>query len=308
MVRWLGALFAGLVAVALAPSARALELKCNTLNDIALAHATVTKVTTDPLRESGKACHVVVASKPAPGVQYRIEAWIPVAAAWNGKFVQIGAGGFNGAARSEVMEGLTNRGYAVASVEAIKGDADAGALKDATDIAKTLISATKGGPPTRSYFGGCGEGGRQALTVAQRFPGDFDVVVAGAPTDPLEARPDLSAFRARGGKLIVYQRAADPDAPAHAAIAYYQSLAQTVGDPSGFLRLYLVPGLLGCGEADGPRAIDWLLVADRWSVAGAAPGAVGQGVCPYPLTLRGGRCAGATPVATPPPPRRRHRH
>ena len=45
---------------------------------------------------------------------------------------------------------------------------------------KAVIQAHYGGPPKRSYFNGCSQGGRQAITSAQRYPDDFDGIVAGA--------------------------------------------------------------------------------------------------------------------------------
>jgi len=56
-------------------------------------------------------------------------------------------------------------------------------LKETTDIAKAIVRAYSGQRPKRSYFVGCSDGGREALMEAQRFPGDFDGIVAGAPAN-----------------------------------------------------------------------------------------------------------------------------
>jgi feruloyl esterase len=66
-----------------------------------------------------------------------------------------------------------------------------------------------------------------------------------------------------------------------------------MGDPSGFYKLYLVPGMLHCGGGPGPSNVDWLAELDQWVVADKAPAAVtatagrsGKGdsqlLCPYP--------------------------
>lgn len=330
MLRVLGLLalcvVAGIAMAGVPSPARALEIKCTSMMDIALSHAVVNHATTESLGAAGKSCRVQVTSKPAPGAEIRVEVWIPVGGAWNGKFVQIGSGGFAGLGRSQALIALATRGYAAASTEyGRQGGDTVWAPKEATDIAKTLIASIKGGPPTRSYFDGCGDGGREALVEAQRFGGDFDGIVAGSPSSPDGAPGDLRGLRGHGGKLVQYSSAADPSAPAHAAIAYYEGLAQTASDTAGFYRLYLVPGAEHCAAA-GPGIVDWLSVLDRWSAGDGAPGGIvataGQGggagplLCPYPQTALpragggGDRCASpAAPTAAKPPPhRRRPRH
>ena len=55
------------------------------------------------------------------------------------------------------------------------------ALAEVTREAKALVAAFYGGPPQRSYFVGCSNGGRQALMASQRLPLEFDGIVAGDP-------------------------------------------------------------------------------------------------------------------------------
>ena len=67
---------------------------------------------------------------------------------------------------------------------------------------------------------------------------------------------DLSAFQKRGGKLILYHGWADAAIPAVNAINYFDSVVSKMGSStaSGFLRLYMVPGMEHCGGGAGPNA------------------------------------------------------
>src|SRR6185503_11976660 len=49
------------------------------------------------------------------------------------------------------------------------------------EAAKLFVHKYYGANPSRSYYDGCSQGGRQGLTIAQRFPNDFDGIIAGAP-------------------------------------------------------------------------------------------------------------------------------
>ena len=119
------------------------------------------------------------------------------------------------------------------------------------------------------------------------------------------ASPDLTAFKRRGGKVIHWHGWNDPAIPARSSIVYYEDVRRTMGDPSGFYRLYMVPGVLHCGGGAAPGNVDWLSILDKWVVEKAAPAAVtatgaggtSQLVCPYPAVARedgkgGWACAG----------------
>ncbi|MDB5475461.1 MAG: Tannase and feruloyl esterase [Phenylobacterium sp.] len=172
------------------------ETSCADLAKARLPHAEVTQAL--EAEAGGKpACKLSVTSRPTADSDIRIEVWIPRGEAWNGKYVQVGNGGLAGAVPSAQIRARAASGYASAGTddgheadgrsaewayrhpEKIK-DFAWRSLKETTDVAKALIGAQKGVAYIRSYFVGCSAGGREALMEAQRFPNDFDGIVAGA--------------------------------------------------------------------------------------------------------------------------------
>ncbi|MGW7544607.1 tannase/feruloyl esterase family alpha/beta hydrolase [Streptomyces sp. NPDC054770] len=86
--------------------------------------------------------------------------------------------------------------------------------------------------------------------------------------------PDLSAFKAAGGKLIVWQGLADPNISSVAGMAYYKAVERTMGGEAAtkeFARLFLLPGVAHCGGGQGPDSIDALTAVVDWVTAGRAP-------------------------------------
>jgi feruloyl esterase len=74
------------------------------------------------------------------------------------------------------------------------------AVHEMTVAAKVLVAAFYGGPPRLSYWNGCSTGGRQGLMEAQRFPGDYDGIIAGAPANP---QTRLSAWNVYVGQAAL---------------------------------------------------------------------------------------------------------
>jgi len=62
-----------------------------------------------------------------------------------------------------------------------------------TRVAKEVVKAFYGKETQHSYFTGCSNGGRQALMEAQRFPEDYDGIIAGAPANFMDAPADQGA-------------------------------------------------------------------------------------------------------------------
>ncbi len=144
-------------------------------------------------------CRVVAHIKPSKDSDIEVEVWMP-AAGWNGKFQGQGNGGFAGAIDYRGLAATVSRGYATAATDTgHKGDAtdaswaprhpekiaDFGyrGIHEMSEKAKAVIAAFYGKAPQHSYFCSCSDGGREALMEAQRFPDDYDGIVAGAPAN-----------------------------------------------------------------------------------------------------------------------------
>ena len=141
-------------------------------------------------------CRVQVTDKPSADSDIRIELWLPVEK-WNGKFRATGNGGFAGNIYFDEMAGALAEGYATAGTDTGHTGADGPAfalghpekvkdfgwraVHDMTVEAKVLLAAFYGKPQTKAYFAGCSDGGREALMEAERFPADYDGILAGAP-------------------------------------------------------------------------------------------------------------------------------
>jgi hypothetical protein len=144
-------------------------------------------------------CRVTAELKPAKDSDIKIEVWLPVAG-WNGKYQGVGNGGFAGAVTYQGLAGAVKAGYATASTDTghAAGGTSAGwalghpdrivdfgyrAIHEMTVKAKALIKAFYGDDPKHNYFASCSNGGRQALMEAQRYPDDYDGIIAGAPAN-----------------------------------------------------------------------------------------------------------------------------
>ena len=441
----------GAAAIIAAFGARAED--CGKLAAIKLPHGTVTRA--EEVSETGATklayCRVQATSKPTADSDIRFELWIPLGPAWNGKFEQVGNGGFAGAIPSRTMAHALSLGFAVAGTDDGHQSADNidaswalnheekvkdygwRAISETTLASKQILRHFKSTPAAKAYFVGCSDGGREALMMAQRFPRYFDGIVAGAPAyamsrlltsgalrsarlssvegrltsaklallqasalkscgngarylkDPRQCRPDLaalectnaetdacltqaqietakliyqeqkdpasgvplyavlpgaegvkgswdawltgsddgakpaalgftwnylaymvmddphydpakvtnadiargelhyapimdasdpdlSAFKAHGGKLIQYHGWNDPGIPPGYSLEYRARVAATMGQVDDFYRLYMVPGMLHCGGGDAPTNVDWLTAIEAWVEKGTPPG------------------------------------
>ena len=143
-------------------------------------------------------CEVQATIRPTPDSSIGVRVWLPTAR-YNGRYLGTGNGGYAGGYFfSELADGI-NRGFATANTDmgatggaGVNGDALVGhpekwkdfgwrATHLMTTFSKALINTFYGNAPARSYFAGCSTGGQQALMEAQRFPYDYDGILAGAP-------------------------------------------------------------------------------------------------------------------------------
>jgi len=142
-------------------------------------------------------CRVVVQLTPTPDSDIKMELWLP-AEHWNGRFRGQGNGGFAGQIPYQLIGLAVIDGYASAGTDTghsatfISASWAAGHPEKIADFgyraihlmtlrSKDLIAAYYGTPARRSYFAACSDGGREALMEAQRFPTDYDGILAGAP-------------------------------------------------------------------------------------------------------------------------------
>jgi feruloyl esterase len=152
-------------------------------------------------------CRVAGSIAPSADSDIRFEIWLPEQN-WNGKFMQTGNGGAAGSIVYSSLADPLARGYAVANTDT--GHQGAGgdfswaadhpekltdyqyrAVHELTVVGKAVTSARYGKDPDKAYWVGCSTGGRQGLKEAQRFPDDYDAIVAGAPANNWSA---LMAF------------------------------------------------------------------------------------------------------------------
>jgi feruloyl esterase len=410
-------------------------------------------------------CRVKLVLKPSNDSHINAELWMP-AVDWNGKFLAVGNGGFGGSIQGyNDMQVALRRGYATAGNDTGHTEADGPngmfalshpekivdfshrAMHEMVVTSKRLVDAFYSKPAQFSYYKGCSTGGRQGVMAAQRYPDDFDGIIAGAlanrhiqmhtagvarsielsrhpeqsipaskaelvskaimsacdpmkegfvnnpractfdvsklacstasgantdscltpsqmktvetfykgvknskgelifsgqqitnpipalapPTDVpgggydtvriwgfqnkdydwktfdldrdmpiINAKtgfvdavdPDLSKFKAHGGKLLLYAGWADTGITPENTVLYYESVLQKMGKNQGdFTRLFMVPGMGHCGGGAGPNTFDTIGALESWREKTTAPAEItafnpqtglSRPICPYP--------------------------
>lgn len=217
-------------------------------------------------------CRVAATLRPSSDSDIRIEVWMPVAG-WNGKLQSVGNGAWAGTISYTAMASALAAGYASASTDTghagnrpdfIPGhpekviDFAYRAVHEMTTAAKQIAAAYYGGAPARSYWNGCSTGGRQALVEAQRYPDDYDGIVAGAAanyTTHLQAQQVWIAEEAH--------KDAARSLPPAKLTALHQAVLRACdaldGVKDGVLedptRCHFDPAALACKGGDGPSCL-----------------------------------------------------
>jgi len=189
---------------------------CESLASLALPDSTITMaqmvaagqfMPPGPGQAKGKAalvykdlpefCRVAATLKPSSDSDVKIEVWLPTQG-WNRKLQSVGNGGWAGVISYSAMADAVRAGYATASTDTGHvGGSGKFALghpeklidfgwrseHEMTVKAKAITKAFYGAAPRLSYWNGCSTGGRQGLKEAQKFPDDYDGIIAGAPAN-----------------------------------------------------------------------------------------------------------------------------
>jgi feruloyl esterase len=273
------------VAAAPAPAMAQAEDQCGALASLALPDARIMSAETvaagafTPPGRGGPVyatlpafCRISATLRPTADSDIRMEVWLP-ASGWNGRFQAVGNGGWAGSISYPALATAVAEGYAAASTDTghVGGSGsfalghpekvvDFGhrAVHEMAVQAKSVIRAHYGTAPTRSYFNGCSNGGRQGLAEAQRYPDDFDGIVAGAAA--------WNYMQIHSGRIAINQRVnRTPDSRIpeeklsllHAAAIEACDAHDRVAD--GVLEhppsCQFDPGVLECKGAEGPTCL-----------------------------------------------------
>ncbi len=242
-------------------------------------------------------CRVAVALAPSPDSHIEMELWLPTES-WNGKFLAVGNGGWAGSISTDAMATALRRGYATASNDTgHKGGTAAFALghpeklidfayramHEMTVQSKAIIQTFYGRSPQLSYYQGCSTGGRQGLMEAQRFPEDFDAIIAGAPVYNV-IHLNVSQVALQVGMLRNPASLVPADKRTLLANAVVGACDQRDGVKDGIVSepraCTFDPAVLACKAGDGPDCLTAAQVANAKGIYG--PVTMQNGAVVYP--------------------------
>jgi feruloyl esterase len=217
-------------------------------------------------------CRVAATIKPTSDSDIKVEVWLP-ASGWNGKYQAVGNGGWAGSISYPAMARALRDGYATSSTDTGHTGTSASfalghaeklvdyayrSVHEMTVKSKAIVSAFYGTDAKRSYFNGCSTGGRQALVEAQRFPNDFNGIVAGAAANP---KTRLDAWRIWMTQAMLKNQASFIPQEKHPIIhqAVVDACDALDGAKDGLIenptRCRFDPAVLACRGADGPNCL-----------------------------------------------------
>ena len=211
------------------PAAQAALDPCERLGALAIPNASITMATEVPAgtfsgppqaftgldisafyKKLPAFCRVVAHAHPSADSDIVVEVWMPLAG-WNGKLQGLGNGGFAGLIDYFELGAAIAKGYAAVATDTGHAGSPVDAawalghpekiadfghrgIHEMTRAAKIAVHEFYSSGPRRSYFAGCSDGGREALMEAERYPADYDGILAGAPANYWTALLSLAAI------------------------------------------------------------------------------------------------------------------
>jgi feruloyl esterase len=283
------------ILIAMFPALLAAATSCESVASIALRNATITTATTvdagafpaPPGRGPNAGavyktlpafCRIAATLKPSSDSAIKIEVWMPAArpgqlSNWNGKLQSVGNGAWAGTISYPAMATALAAGYVAASTDTgHEGnnpdfipdhpekvvDFAYRAVHEMTAASKVIIAAYYGDGPQYSYWNGCSTGGRQAMAEAQRFPSDYDGIIAGAPASYVTKLQGSQVWTS----AVTHKNEAGYIPPAKYAVLHKAALDQcdaldgvkdgVIEDPG---RCKFDPKVLQCKGEDGPSCL-----------------------------------------------------
>lgn len=274
--------------VVLVAAVPALAADCESLGSIKLANTSIVTAQivaagafTPPsgpasavYKSTPEFCRVQGVIKPSTDSQVEFEVWMP-STGWNGKYDAVGNGGFAGAIGYTALAAAVQNGYATSSTDT--GHKAAGTdgewalghpekivdygyrgVHETAEKSKAIIQAFYGGKPKHNYFSSCSNGGRQALMEAQRYPADYDGIIAGAPANFITHHLagfvwDAQALDAESGSFIPTNKLKTVESAALAACDAIDGLQDgIIDDPT---KCHFDPAKLLCQGADSDSCL-----------------------------------------------------
>jgi feruloyl esterase len=248
---------------------------CEQLRSLQLSNVAITAAESVAAGTAPAHCRVAAVLTPSSDSHIEMEAWLPESG-WNGKFQAVGNGGWAGSISFDAMAAALREGYATASTDTGHKSAvtpgasfaldhpekltDFGyrAVHETAVTAKAFILAYYGTAAKLAYWNSCSNGGREGLMEAQRYPDDFDGIVAGAPAANWTGRSLASLWVAQA----VHKDEASYIPPAKYPLLYHAVLEACdaldgvrdgiLGNP---MRCKFDPEVLRCSGADSPSCL-----------------------------------------------------
>ena len=268
---------------------------CEALKSLPLAHVEITAaefVAAGPAPGRGRGgsadplpahCRIAATLMPSTDSHIEMELWLPTEN-WNGKFLAVGNGGWAGNIETGAMAIGLRRGYATASNDTgHKGGSASFAvghpekLVDFGDRAmhemavqsKAIVQAYYRRAPRLSYYQGCSTGGRQGMMEAQRYPDDFDAMIAGAPVYNV-VHLNVSQVSLQVGMLKDPAQLVSPENKTMLARAVIAACDARDGVSDGIISdpraCKFDPAVLACKSGDAPDCLTPAQVANARSI------------------------------------------